>query len=145
LGNTTIAGELSQDGTLSITSGNSINALGILYFQNSSLADSVDFFNGKVTIDKTGTLTAQTISSSEIRATANRVVGTSKIVAGTTSVDITSPIVHTSSHILLTPDTATSQVLGISAKVEGNKFTVSIPNATPTDIPFDWLIVNESQ
>jgi hypothetical protein len=56
---------ISVDGTLSISE-NSLNSLGtseseeptdgILYLQNSHLANSVDIFNGSVTIDKRGNI-----------------------------------------------------------------------------------------
>ncbi|MDO8570694.1 MAG: tail fiber domain-containing protein, partial [Candidatus Daviesbacteria bacterium] len=89
LSNTIIAGNFSVDGTMSLT-GDSINSIGVisspdggpegllgggngtLFIQNSSLAQSVNFFNGQVTIDKTGKLTVQEIVAKTI--TTNKLV-----------------------------------------------------------------------
>ncbi|MCL5676130.1 MAG: hypothetical protein M1120_03325, partial [Patescibacteria group bacterium] len=54
LGQTVIAGPLSQDGTLVFDNGNEINAIGqTLYIQKLALG-GVDFFNGKVTLSAQG-------------------------------------------------------------------------------------------
>src|SRR3989344_5326654 len=56
LGKTNIVGDLSVDGTLSIENGSEINVIGTLYLQKSSLADKLDIFNGRVTIDNEGNI-----------------------------------------------------------------------------------------
>ncbi len=70
LGDTNVSGRVNIDGTLTITE-NSINVIGnpyqdgqiptdgILYLQNSPLANLIDLFDGAVTIDKFGTITTK--------------------------------------------------------------------------------------
>ena len=144
LSNTLIAGDLTIDGTLQISNGSEINALPILYFQNSPLATKVDFFNSQVVIDQNGNLTAQTISASEYQGVAGKSVGSGKILSGTKSSAILTPLVKPNSRILVTATTETGQVLSVTEKVEGLGFTVSIPSLTSQDIPFDWFIINEA-
>lgn len=155
LASTTIAGDLSVDGTLSIN-GNSINVIGspdcsedkgtcgILYLQNSLLAYEVNFFNGLVTIDKTGNLRTQTVTVAEFRVMANKISGIGKIVAGDKSVDIENPLVKSNSRILITPTSETNLVLAVTEKAEGKKFTVSVAQPGIKDIVFDWFLINES-
>lgn len=155
LANTSIAGDLIVDGTLSVN-GSSINVIGsptcsetktncgVLYFQNSPLAYQVDFFNGLVTIDKTGNLRAQTLIVAEFKVVANKISGSGKIIAGTKSVDLENPLVKSSSRILITPSSETDLVLAVINKEEGRKFTVSTAQTATKDIIFDWFIVNES-
>lgn len=143
LGNTTIAGDVSVDGTFSISNGNTINSIGTLYLQSSMLASNIDLFNGLVTIDNEGKLTAQTLSARQYQAVAGASVGTSIIKAETSTIDIPTAGVSSKSRIFITPTSKTSSVLSASGVISGNKFTVSIPNITPTDIAFNWWIVNE--
>ena len=70
LGDTNLSGKLNVDGTLAITQ-NSINVIGmpvlpgtepvdgILFLQNSELANLIDMFQGAVTIAKDGTITTK--------------------------------------------------------------------------------------
>lgn len=155
LASTTIAGDFTVDGTLSVN-GNSVNVIGsptclenkavcgILYLQSSPLAFEVNFFNGLVTIDKTGNLRAQTVTVAEFKVIANKISGSGKISAGTKSVDIENTQVELSSRILITPNSETNLVLAVTGKTEGEKFTVSVAQTAPEDIIFDWFIINES-
>lgn len=155
LASTTIAGDLTVDGTLSVN-GNSMNVIGspvcseakndcgILYIQNSSLAYQVNFFNGLVTIDKTGNLRAQTVTVAAFKVVANKISGSGKITAGTKSVDIENAQVEANSRILITPNSETNLVLAVTNKTEGKKFTVSTAQQASEDIVFDWFLVNES-
>lgn len=151
---TTIAGDLTVDGTLSIN-GNSINVIGsgncsdtkatcgILYLQSSQLAYQVDFFNSLVTIDKLGNLKAQTVIVAEFKVVANKISGSSKIGVGDKSVDIENPLVKPTSRILITPTSETDTVLAVTDKAEGKKFTVSTAKPAAKDIIFDWFLINE--
>ena len=74
LGKTTIAGDLSIDGTLSL-SGDTGNAMDTLFLQSSPLARLINLFNGKVLIDKDGNITIEGLVS------ANKVEVDRKILA----------------------------------------------------------------
>lgn len=143
LGKTTIAGDLAVDGTFSITEGSKINSLPILYFQTSALAQSVDFFNGLITLDKDGTLTSKSITTQELKLASGKSVGSGKIATGTSFVEIENPLVKPNSRIFITPTSETNLVLIVKDKIEGQKFVVSTQTPTPSDISFDWLIINE--
>ncbi len=138
LGNTTIAGSLqvaSASGGLAF-SGTGITGL------TSINAGKVDFFNGLVTIDTNGSLSAQTISSGEV--VTNEViidssagtVGTGKIVAGTTSVVIEAHALTDHSKVFVTPN----GLAVINPKV-GESFEVVMPAAAGTDVEFKWWII----
>ncbi|MBI4038263.1 hypothetical protein HY387_01310, partial [Candidatus Daviesbacteria bacterium] len=152
LGKTNIAGSLTVDGTLTIDQGSQINVLGlsnlpgsgILYLQKSAQAQGLDILSGKVTIDKTGLLTTQTISATQYRAVVGKSTGSGKISAGAKSAEIPSSVVETTSRILVTPTVETNMPLSVISKKAGQSFTVSIPTPAFQDIPFDWFIVNEA-
>lgn len=143
LSKTLIAGDLTVDGTLTLT-GSSLNTLGTLFIQNGPLAGNIDFFNGLVTIDKLGNLRAQIVTVAEFRVVANKISGSGKINTGTKSVYIENPLVKSSSRILITPTLETDFVLAVVEKAEGKKFTVATAKEATKDIVFDWFMVNES-
>ena len=156
LGNTLVAGDLTIDGTLSLSQ-NSLNSLTTLYIQNSPLTGGVDFFNGKVTFDKDGFLIAQKISAPEVTtnkltisntpiatgsATLGASIGTGKIPGGQTGVTINTDQVSTTSKIFVTLLTSSSgQALFIQTIEPGAGFTVSIDGPINHDIEFNWWIV----
>ncbi|OGE15559.1 hypothetical protein A3F00_01955 [Candidatus Daviesbacteria bacterium RIFCSPHIGHO2_12_FULL_37_11] len=144
LGTTTIAGDLSVDGTLSVSQ-NSINALQTLYLQSSPLAEFVDLFNGKVTIDSTGNLKAQSILVADFKVVSNKITGQGVIKKGNKSVNLESPLVEENSRILITPTTETDRVLAVTKKVKSSLFTVSAPGVVEEDLSFDWWMVNEEE
>ncbi len=155
LGNTTIAGDLTQDGTLSITSGNTINSLGTLYLQSSPLADTVDFFNGQVTIDKTGRIVAtevvaKTVTTEKLNI-ANPVsgaehIGTATIPAGATEIPVNTTATTANSKVFLTATSSTGgQALIVSYQEAGLGFIVSLDHTYASDIKFNWWIVDSSQ
>ncbi|MBI4039324.1 hypothetical protein HY388_00670 [Candidatus Daviesbacteria bacterium] len=139
LGNTLIAGDLTVDGTLSI-SGNSINALSTLYLQSSILAEGLDIFNGKVTIDKEGNISASTITLDQIKVRSGQSQGLSKILAGQTQNLVENPLVEASSIIFVNPKSQTEQTLAVSEKKQGG-FLVKITHPEPFDIDFEYLTV----
>lgn len=143
VGTVIAAGDIVQDGTLSLTDGDTINAIPTLYIQKSDLAASVNFFNGMVTIDKQGDLKAQTIMLSELKVKGNKISGNAKIVSGEKSVEIDNLIVSARSRILVTPTTETDIVLAVTSKEENKKFTVTASKNVPKDITFDWWLINE--
>ncbi len=155
LANTMVAGDLTVDGTLALN-GNSLNVIGapdcseenktcgILYIQNSPLAYQVDFFNGLASIDKFGNFKAQTVTVAAFKVVANKISGSGKIATGTKSVDIENAQVHPNSRILITPNSETNLVLAVTDKSEGKKFTVSAAQTVPSDVIFDWFLINET-
>ncbi len=145
LGHTTIAGDLSVDGTLSIENGSEINVISTLYLQKSPLSSSIDILNGKVTIDKEGNLRAQTITVAEFRVVKNKIAGKAKIASGAKSIEIENSAVKPTSIILVTPTIETSLVLAVTDRVPGKKFTVSSAQTAQKDITFNYFLINESE
>jgi hypothetical protein len=143
LGKTTVAGDLTVDGTLAVTEGNSISAFPVLFLQNNPLAQAINIFNGKVTINKDGAFTAETIIASEYKTISGKISGSGRIPAGLDSVDIKSTYVRPNSRILITPTTQTALPVSVISKIDGEKFTASIQTPAATDITFDWFIINE--
>jgi len=136
LGNTTIAGDLIVDGTLSFT-GNSISSIGTLFLQNGPLDTLIDIFNGKVQIDNSGKVSMQKL------AVSSDVLGTATIPAGEDLIVIDTETVTTNSKILVTPTTPTGkQSLIVSQKDPGVGFTVSLEETYSEDIEFDWFIID---
>ncbi|KKQ76399.1 MAG: hypothetical protein US99_C0073G0001, partial [Candidatus Daviesbacteria bacterium GW2011_GWF2_38_6] len=156
LGKTLIAGDLIVDGMLSIT-GSSLSNLSILYIQNSPLAEGLDIFNGKVTIDKEGNIQTQgkitasevetnklTISNTQIAsssATLAASIGTGTLPANTIKITIPSTLVTLSSKIFITPTTSTDKVLSVTNIIAGESFDVSLVSPGPDEIKFNWWIV----
>lgn len=145
LGETSIAGNLTVDGTLSIENGSEINVISTLYLQKSPLSSSIDILNGKVTIDREGNLRAQTVTVAEFRVVKNKITGNAKITSGAKSIEIENPLIKPTSIILVTPTTETSLVLAVTDRVEGKKFTVSSPQVAEKDITFNYFLINESE
>ncbi len=145
LGKTNIAGDLTIDGTFTITNGSELNALGTLFIQNGTLANLVDFFNGAVTIDKTGTLTAQKITVPEnkvLGATSDPSIGSATIAVGETSVVIPNNQVTATDKIFITPRSKVgTQSLVVESITAGTSFKVSLDHALTTETNFDWWIV----
>ncbi|OGK51563.1 hypothetical protein A2966_05190 [Candidatus Roizmanbacteria bacterium RIFCSPLOWO2_01_FULL_41_22] len=154
---TTIAGQLVVDGTLSIENGSEINVIGTLYLQKSSLADKLDIFNGKVTIDNEGNLISQgTITAQEIKtnkltissqpiasssATLATSIGSDTISANETKTTIISSEVSDSSKVFITTTTNTDKVLSVTNIKNEESFDVEILTPSLVDINFNWWIV----
>lgn len=134
LGATTIAGDLTVDGTLSMT-GDSISSIGTLFIQNSALATQLDIFNGKVTITNEGILNIEKLSLGE------QTLGTSAIPAGQTQIKVSSAQLTDKSKIFLTP--AKLVLISVTQKdITNQEFTVEIEHSLGEDLNFDWLIID---
>jgi hypothetical protein len=135
LGTTTIAGDFSVDGTLSIT-GNSITALGTLSLQN-----------GFVTIDSSGNVTAKTITVDKLILGAkagNASIGTGTIAGGTVSASIATTALTDKSKVFVSLQSPTSgQSVYVSSQTTGTGFSVTLDHAVPADVTFNWMIVDE--
>lgn len=142
LANTTIAGDLTVDGSLSMT-GTSINTIGTLLIQSSSLAEKVDFFNGLFTIDKGGKVFAKVIVADQFKVKKDVSSGIATIPAGSTDLAILNNLVKNDSIISLTAETTTSVPVAVKEKVEDSGFVVSIISAQSDDIKFNYLIVGQ--
>ncbi len=157
LSQTSIAGDLTVDGTFSITNGSEINAIPSLHLQSSPLAESADFFNGLVTIDKKGNLAALgTISAPIIKtnqltitnapiasssATLGASIGSSTLPATQTKVTIQTTEATDSAKVFITPTSTTDKTLSVTNIKNGQSFDVSILIPAPVDIKFNWWIV----
>ena len=146
LANTQVVGDLTVDGTLSIEKGSEINVIGTLFLQKSYLAQGLDIFNGKVTIDKEGILKAVTLVADQIKINEGKAAGTGKILAGATEILIENPYVEETSIIIVTPNAALQQTLGVVEKKAKNaevppSFKVKLSHPEPQDISFDYLII----
>ena len=167
LGTTTIAGDLTVDGTFSIT-GSSINVIGsptchpeqsegyisfanaqddsdcgILYIQNSPLASLVDFFNGSVTIDKDGLIKTEAVLASEYQVVEGQTSGSGTLAAGTFEVPIFNGRITENSRVFITLTSSTSLNPYVSEKIPGAGFVVSTLTPAAEDITFDWWMINE--
>ncbi len=148
LGSTRISGDLNIDGTLSITNGNTINALSTLYLQSSPLAEHIDIFNGKVTIDRDGTLKAEkveakTIQTEQINLLTGKTSGSGKLQAGKFEVPVFNNLVTSHSRVIITPTSRTSLTLSVTDKIEGAGFVVGTAVPVTQDVNFDYIIINE--
>lgn len=143
LGKTNIAGDLSVDGTFSISEGSIVNALPVLYFQTSPLAEAVDFFNGLVTISKDGVLAAKEIVTEQISVKADTSAGQTILPTGQTEVAVLNELVEDTSIIILTSETTGAPTLAVAEKVAGAGFVVRISNSYNQDIKFSYLIVGQ--
>jgi hypothetical protein len=143
LGRTNIAGDLSVDGTFSVSEGSKVNALPTLYFQTSALAEAVDFFNGLVTINKDGALAAKEVVAEQFSVKADSSAGQMIIQAGETEIPVLNQLVETDSIIILTSETAGAPALAVSDKVESTGFVVKLGAAHTEDIKVSYLIVGQ--
>lgn len=148
LADTSIAGNLTINGTLSIENGNEINAMGKLYLQKSLLADGLDIFNGKVLIDSKGNFVAQTITASVVttdKLVIGESLGSGKIPAAADRVSINTKDVLKSSKVFLTVTTQTDKILAVVNIKDGTSFDVIPSSPAPYEIDFNWWIVQPKQ
>ncbi|TSC85695.1 MAG: replicative DNA helicase [Microgenomates group bacterium Gr01-1014_7] len=149
LSNTLIAGALTVDGTLSLT-GSSISSIGTLHIQNELLAEKLDIFNRKVTVDKEGNIKATTVIADEFKINEGKSAGSGKILAGETEITIENPYVEENSIILVTSHTPLLQTLGVTDKTYGtdktnSSFKVKFAHPETVDIQFDYLIIGQEK
>jgi hypothetical protein len=134
LGNTAIAGDLSIDGTFSVSE-NTLNALPTLYLQRNALAEKIDIFNGLITLDKTGLLKAQKLAISD------QSLGSIIIPAGETSVTVSTTSLTDKSKVFVTTEKPVS--IGANSKnTESHTFKVEISSPQTEDLSVDWWIVD---
>ena len=128
--------------------GATINSVGDLSLQNNGLG-GINILAGKVTIDTKGNINSQgeiTVKKINIDTTplSGTSLGSGTLLAGESSVTISTTAVTGRSRILVTPTTKTgNQVLVVSNKSSGSGFTISIEQPYNRDIKFDWWIVDE--
>ena len=124
--------------------------------------ESVDFMDGKVSIDPQGNmkvlgkLVADVVrtkkleiiepvkASEENNSKEQKSIGESKLVAGESEILIETPSVTDASKIYVTfnGEYAPATRYWISEKVKGKSFTIKLDAAVDTDVDFSWLIVN---
>jgi hypothetical protein len=121
------------------------NLGGDLYLQKNGLG-GIDMLNGKVVVDMQGnmavqgTVTADSIESNTYTVLGDQSIGSATIPAGSTSIDVFTPIATESSKIFLTATSLTDKQIIVTSKSEG-KFRVSIKTLSTLPITFDWWIV----
>ncbi len=120
LSNTAIAGDLTVDGTFSITGGNTINAIETLFIQNNPLTKLVDFFNGKVTIDNSGKLAINTLTVSSSS------LADGIIPSGQSLVTINNTNITAKSKVFITPTSNLDGNLIVYAINPGQGFTIKL-------------------
>lgn len=144
LATTTIAGDLTVDGTFSVSQ-NAINALPTLYLQNSALAESIDLFNGKVTINKLGDIKAHSVIVADFKVVSGHISGSGTVKSGQKTVFVENSLVDQDSRILITPTTETIMVLAVTKKEDNKGFWVSSPEVLKQNLDFDWWMVREEK
>jgi hypothetical protein len=143
-----VSGLMSIDGA-----GGSITVVGDLKLQSNGYG-KVDLFAGKVTVDNTGNITTTGIVTAKaVRAEAVEVlssstgkddtIGQGTIKYGTTYIIIPTGAVKTTSKIFVTPRSKTgNKQLVVTQVTNGTSFKVEIDAAIPSDILFDWWVIN---
>jgi hypothetical protein len=132
---------LEQDGTASI---NTIS--GPLKLQSTGV-NGLDILNGLVTINTSGDIkTEGSITTKKLNIDTQSVAGASlgeaTLKAGTSSVIVNTTGVTSKSSIFVTAKTKTSLPLSVTTQTAGKSFKVETNASAPTDIKFNWWIVN---
>ena len=128
--------------------GASINTVGDLNLQNNQLG-GINILSGKVTIDTQGNIkTAGEVIAKKINidtsASNSPSLGSGTLLAGETSITISTTAVTNKSKIFVTATSKTGgQELAVTKKAEGTGFTVEIETQYIKDIRFDWFIIDE--
>ncbi len=127
--------------------GAAINAIGTLYLQNDYGSEAVDFFDQEVIITKEGNLDVKGVVTAEKFAVladqSSATLGEAVLKSGTKKIIVETTAINSNSRIFITPKTVTSLPLIVSTKNTGVGFTVEIASNAPSDIKFDWFIVEE--
>ena len=147
-GNLAVAGQLTIGGVPSATP--EVSAFGNLLTIVNSTGQTVASIDasGSATFAKLIIATPEATTSGvfadfapEVKANAS--VGLATLPAGLTQVQISNTQVTSQSLIYLTPTSATrNQVLYLKTKAAGQSFTVAIDQPIPTDIEFQYWIIN---
>lgn len=140
LGSTLIAGDLTVDGTLSIT-GDSLSAMGTLYLQNGPLAKAVDLFDGKVTFSQNGSLTLHEGSLAVAKGTIggnDTIRGRASLKAGATSVRVDRSWSSEPSSMTLTPTYNTRAWI---EDLSPSGFTIKVDSAPSQAKDIHWLAI----
>jgi len=131
-------------------SDSSINALATnLKIQNKPGAGDIEIFGAKVLITSDGSISlVSTIKAKEFAVDTsditNPTLGSAQILAGQTEVFIPTTAVNLNSKIFVTPtQTSITSPLIVSSKDTGLGFVVKVNIASPSDILFDWFIVQQ--
>ncbi len=104
------------------------------------MADKLDIFDGKVTIDKEGNIKAKSVVVDQIKVNQDKSAGTGKILAGQIDAIIENSFVDEKSIILLTARVPLTQTMAVVDKVKGG-FLVKLARPELIDVNFDYLIV----
>jgi|SRR3989344_3720852 len=116
---------------------------GILMIQNSPLAQAVNFFNGKVTINKDGLIQANSL------ALGNQSLGEGIIPAGQTEIVIESSLISLppagGSRVFITPISPLLGSLYIDSLEAGQSFKVKLSEPNLEDVKFNWMIVQSKE
>ena len=120
-------------------SGSGMTNCGVLMIQNSPLAQAVNFFNGKVSINKEGQL------ASESLALGNQSLGEAIIPEGQTEITINSSIITPDSRIFLTPISPVLGNLYLGETTPGQSFRVKLSTPNLSDVKFNWIIVQSKE
>ncbi len=141
----TINGMDGASGTISA----SINTLAAPLMIQSQAINSVNFENGKVTIDPSGnitasgTVTANTIHVSKVEVTdtgSNATVGQIILPTGQTQIQITSKAITSKSKIFVEPENI--PISTAIQKTSTDSFMIKIQQAQSAAVTLDWWIVN---
>ena len=90
-----------------------------------------------------GEIVSTKVSAGEFAVISGRTVGEATILAGQTALIIPSPAVTATSRIFTQLTSPTSANLIVTAKVEGESFTVTLTQNDTKDITFDYWIIQQ--
>ncbi len=142
LADTVINGKLNVGAMTFDNVEQSINAAGVLKIQSLALGN-IEFQGGLVTIDTTGNVVVNSITSQKYKV-AGASAGQATLPANTTEIIIASSMVTSDSLIFVTPKKALSYPMAVIEKTDGVGFKVAVSQSEAHDIDFDWFIVDKT-
>ncbi len=142
LADTVINGKLNVGAMTFDNVEQSINAAGVLKIQSLALGN-IEFQGGLVTIDTTGNVVVNSITSQKYKV-AGASAGQATLPANTTEIIIASSMVTPDSLIFVTPKKALSYPMAVVEKTDGVGFKVAVSQSEAHDIDFDWFIVDKT-
>jgi hypothetical protein len=114
----------------------------VLKIQSLALGN-IEFQGGLVTIDTTGNVVVNSITSQKYKV-AGASAGQATLPANTTEIIIASSMVTPDSLIFVTPKKALSYPMAVIEKTDGVGFKVAVSQSEAHDIDFDWFIVDKT-
>ncbi len=119
------------------TDSNTLNILKVTLNEEGN----IELLGGNIIMEGNGTLSIKKLKLEE-----NYSIGSSKILANTTSIVINTKAITTDSKVFINPTSDTlNKVLYVTELKVGESFKVNINGVIPQDITFDWFIIDSKK